>query len=109
MKAGMLKNVAAVWIPSNARTASGQVSETFTQLGQFRCSVRSTTQTDSVAPNSAVGISRYDLRFRYTDALQNISMDSYLLINSQKFHLVSPPVNVRMSSRELQFICEVRA
>lgn len=108
MKAGQLKSVAAVWVTGSDKTASGQLNVVFNKLGDFRCSVRSTTQTDSVAPNSVVGITRYDLRLRYVAALINVDMNSYLVINGQKFHLVSPPVNVRMANTEIQIIAEVR-
>lgn len=107
MQGGRLRNKAAIYTPEEVANDFGEVDSSFSLLGTYYCSVTSIPETEFKDGQTLISTVRYDLRFRYYSALENISRASYIMLDGKKLEIKAIS-NVKQQNKQLHFICEER-
>jgi len=108
MQGGRLRNKAAIYTPDGTSNDFGEIETSHSLLGTYYCSVTSIPETEYKDGLGLVSTVRYDLRFRYYSALENISRASYVLLDGKKLEIKAIS-NVKQLNKQLHFICEERS
>lgn len=108
MQGGRLRNKAAIYTPDGTTNDFGETELTHSLLGTYYCSVTSIPETEVKDGQSLISTVRYDLRFRYYSALENIDRSSYVILGGKKLEIKAIS-NVKQLNKQLHFICEERS
>jgi head-tail adaptor len=108
MQAGQMRNKVEIFTPSDTTNAFGEIELNFTSLGTYYCSL-STRITDEMTKDQALlSIVKYDLRFRYYSALENLPKGSYIVLGNQTLEVLAI-ANVKNLNKQVQIMCEERS
>lgn len=108
MRAGSLRNKAAVYTPGTTVSDLGEIEATFDHLGTYACAAHVTpTTSESNASGTVISKTRFEVTFRYYETLALIPRSSYLIIKGITLDVISV-VNTGMMNKSITMICEQR-
>lgn len=107
MQSGRLRNKAQIFTADSTSNAFGEIELTHTLLGTYYCSVSAKPFNETKDGQALVSIVKYDLRFRYATALENLDESAYIMLDGKKLEVIAVS-HVLHRKREIQIICEER-
>ena len=107
MQAGKMRNKVTVYTPDASTNVFGEVELTFTSLGEYYCALTTRVVDEVTMDQALVSVVRYDLRFRYYSALENLPKSAYIILGTKTLDILSI-ANVKNVDKQIQILCEER-
>jgi len=108
MQAGNMRNKVEIFSPDSATNDFGEIELTHTSIGTYYCSMSTRITDENTDGQALISIVKYDLRFRYYSALENLSKGSYITHNNKRLEVLAI-ANIKNLDKQIQIMCEERS
>ena len=108
MQAGQMRNKVEVFSPNSTTNDFGEVELSHTSIGTYYCALTTRIIDEKTDKQALISIVKYDLRFRYYSALENLSKGSYITLGNKRLEVLAI-ANVKNLDKQIQIMCEERS
>tara|TARA_R110002153_G_scaffold264954_2_gene427151 strand:+ start:31 stop:342 length:312 start_codon:yes stop_codon:yes gene_type:complete len=103
-----MRNKVEIFSPDVGSNEFGEVELNHSSIGTFYCSMSTRIIDENTDGQALISVVKYDLRFRYYSALENLSKGSYITHGNKRLEVLAI-ANVKNLDKQIQIMCEERS